>query len=58
MFTALVMFMADGGSHFNCGEVRDYCNAIGTKLHIVAAYSPWLNGLLAGSNGILLNALK
>ena len=50
--------MADGDSHFDCEEVRDYCNSIGTKLHIVAAYSPWLNGLLEGSNGILLNALK
>jgi transposase InsO family protein len=51
-------FMADGGSHFNCKEVRDYCASIGTKLHIVAAYAPWLNGLLERSNGILLNTLK
>jgi hypothetical protein len=58
MFTRPGTFMADGGSHFDCGEVRDYCNTVGTKLHIVAAYSPWLNGLLEGSNGILLNALK
>jgi hypothetical protein len=58
MFTRPGTFMADGGSHFNCGEVRDYCDAVRTKLHIVAAYSPWLNGLLEGSNGILLNALK
>ena len=27
-------------------------------MHVVAAYSPWLNGLLEGSNGILVNALK
>jgi len=46
------------GSHFNCNEVCDYCETIGTKLHVVAVYSPWLNGLLEGSNGILLNALK
>ena len=50
--------MADGGSHFDCEEVRNFCDTVGTKLHIVAAYSPWLNGLLEGSNGILLNALK
>jgi hypothetical protein len=50
--------MVDGSSHFDCDEVREYCKSIGTKLHIVAAYSPWLNGLLEGSNGILLNALK
>ena len=50
--------MADGGSHFNCVEVQEFCESIGMKLHIVAAYSSWLNGLLEGSNGILLNALK
>jgi len=50
--------MVDGGSHFNCAEVRDYCESIGSKLHVVVAYTPWLNGLLEGSNGILLNALK
>jgi hypothetical protein len=50
--------MADGGRHFDCAEVKDYCESIGCKLHIVAAYSPWINGLLEGSNGILLNALK
>src|SRR6202050_5506066 len=50
--------MGDGVSHFNCTEVRDYCESIGSKLHVVAAYAPWLNGFLEGSNGILLNALK
>jgi hypothetical protein len=50
--------MVDGGSHFDCNEVRDYCETIGTKLHVVAAYAPWINGLLEGSNRILLNALK
>ena len=50
--------MVDGGSHFNCIEVQDYCESIGSKLHVMAAYAPWLNGLLEGSNGILLNALK
>jgi len=53
MFTAPETFMVDGGKHFNCAEVRDYCESIGSKLHIVAAYSPWINGLLEGSNGIL-----
>src|ERR1700683_5493610 len=51
-------FMPEGGGHFDCAEVRDYCAEIGTKLHIVAAYSPWINGHLEGANGILLNALK
>jgi hypothetical protein len=57
-FTAPETFMADGGKHFNCVEVKNYCESIGCKLHVVAAYSPWINGLLEGSNGILLNALK
>jgi hypothetical protein len=57
-FTAPGALIVDGGSHFNCKEVREFCDSIGTKLHVIAAYSPWLNGLLEGSNGILLNALK
>ena len=57
-FTAPEVLIVDGGSHFDCNEVREYCETIGTKLHVVAAYSPWLNGLLEGSNSILLNALK
>jgi hypothetical protein len=50
--------MSDGGSHFDCEEVHTFCNSIGTKHHIVAAYAPWLNRLLERSNGILLNTLK
>lgn len=57
-FIAPTTFMADGGSHFDCDEVRSYCEEIGTHLHIAPAYAPWVNGLLEGSNGILLNALK
>jgi len=57
-FIAPETIMVDGGSHFDCIEVRNYCESIGSKLHVVAAYAPWLNGLLEGSNGILLNALK
>lgn len=53
-----IAFMSDGGSHFKCAEVRDACIAMGTK-HIVAPpYSPWVNGLLEGSNKILLSVLK
>ena len=43
MFTAPETFMADGGGHFNRAEVKDYCESIGTKLHVEAAYSPWIN---------------
>ena len=55
---ALGTFLSDGGSHFDCIEVRSFCEGIGTKHHIVAAYAPWLNGLLEQSNSILLNTLK
>jgi hypothetical protein len=57
-WTAPDTLMVDGGSHFDCAEVREYCNSIGTKLHVIAVYSPWLNGLLEGHNGILLGVLK
>jgi hypothetical protein len=57
-FVASGTVMTDGGSHFDCNEIRDYCTEIGSKLHVVAAYAPWLNGLLEGSNRIVLNALK
>ena len=57
-FTAPTVFMADGGGHFDCEEVKTFCEEMNTHLHIIAAYSPWVNGLLEGSNGILLNALK
>ncbi|KII90753.1 hypothetical protein PLICRDRAFT_83158, partial [Plicaturopsis crispa FD-325 SS-3] len=50
--------MTDGGKHFDCDEVRGFCAEIGTKTHVVAAYSPWINGLVEGANKILLNALK
>ena len=57
-FIAPETIMVDGGSHFDCVKVHDYYESIGSKLHVVAAYAPWLNGLLEGSNRILLNALK
>lgn len=57
-FIAHDTVMTDGGGHFNCNEVREYCDSIGTKLHVVAAYAPWLNGLLEGSNGIFLGSMK
>jgi hypothetical protein len=57
-FIAPETIMTDGGSHFNCNKVREYCDSIGSKLHIVAAYAPWLNRLLESSNAILLSTLK
>ena len=51
-------FLAEVRSHFNCKEVRKCCDDMGTKLHIIAMYSSWINGLLERSNKILLNTLK
>jgi hypothetical protein len=51
-------FMVDGGSHFNNKEVQGFCKERGIKLHIVAIYSPWVNGLAEGTNKILLGILK
>jgi hypothetical protein len=51
-------FMVDGGSHFNNNTVREFCNKRGIKLHIVAKYSAWVNGLVEGTNKILLGILK
>ena len=57
-FVALTTSITDGGPHFNCDEVHTFCNEIGTCLHVIAAYSLWINGLLKWSNGILLDTLK
>lgn len=57
-FTPSETFMSTGGRHFNNTEVKDYCAKWSCKTHIVAAYSPWINGLLEGTNKILLHVLK
>ena len=51
------VFMADGGKHFKNREVADNCKRWGTRLHMVAAYSPWVNGLVEGTNKLLLYVL-
>jgi hypothetical protein len=57
-FRAPEMFMTDGGSHFDNGDVWAWCAAHGAKHHIVAAYSPWINGLVENANMKLLGRLK
>ena len=57
-FTPAETFMTDGGRHFDNNEVRTLCNKWGTSTHIVPAYSPWVNGLVEGTNKILLHVLK
>ena len=58
LFTELETLMVDGGLEFDNNELREACTAWGTKLEICLVYSPWVNGLLEGTNAILLNRLK
>jgi transposase InsO family protein len=51
-------FMSDGGKHFDNKEVRELCEKWGAKTHIVSAYSPWVNGLVEGTNKLFLHVLK
>ena len=51
-------FMSDGGKHFDNKEVRELCEKWGTKTHVVSAYSPWINGLVEGTNKLFLHILK
>jgi len=50
--------MVDGGKHFNNKEVRQLCQQWGTDVHVVSAYSPWVNGLVEGTNKLFLHILK
>jgi len=52
------VFMADGGSHFAGHAVGEWCQEHGSRYQQVTAYSPWVNGLLEGTNGKLLSHLK
>ena len=52
------VFMADGGSHFAGAAVEEWCHEHGSRYQQVTAYSPWVNGLLEGTNGKLLSRLK
>ena len=58
LFMAPETLMTDGGPKFDNKELREECKKQGTKLQICPAYSPWVNGLLEGTNSILLNQLK
>ena len=49
--------MSDGGKHFKNNEVQQCCEKWGSRHHVVAAYSPWVNGLVEGTNKILLYIL-
>ena len=49
--------MVDGGSHFDCGPVRDFCAKETIELKIVSPYSPWIAGLIENGNSNLLSVL-
>lgn len=57
-FMAPETFMTDGGKHFDNHAVKDLCAKWSCKHYIVAAYSPWVNGLVEGTNKLLLHVLK
>ena len=50
--------MLDGGKHFDNKDVREFCEKWGTRTHVVPAYSPWVNGLVEGTNKLFLHILK
>ena len=50
-------FMVDGGRHIKSQEVAKNCEHWGTKLHTVVAQSPLVNGLIEGTNKLLLYVL-
>ncbi|QRV96890.1 Retrovirus-related Pol polyprotein from transposon opus [Ceratobasidium sp. AG-Ba] len=51
-------FMADGGSHFDCDEVRQWCESQGTQPLMTPPYAPWANGLAEGTIKLLIGRLK
>jgi transposase InsO family protein len=57
-FIAPETFMTDGGMHFDNSKVREFCETNQCKHHVTPAYSPWVNGLVEGTNKILLHIMK
>ena len=49
--------MSDGGKHFKNNEVQQCYEKWGSRHHVAAAYSPWVNGLVEETNRILLYVL-
>jgi hypothetical protein len=56
-FAPAEVFMSDGGKHFKNNEVWQCCEKWGGRHHVVTAYSLWVNGLVEGTNKILLYVL-
>jgi len=56
-YTAAEAFMSDGGKHFDNAMVKEFCAKWSCTHHVVAVYSPWINGLVEGTNKLLLHVL-
>lgn len=50
--------MTDGGKHFDNEEVKAWCEKHDTKRYVTPAYAPCVNGLVKGTNELLLGRLK
>jgi transposase InsO family protein len=51
-------YMCDNGPGFDNWQLHELCDEFGIELHYVAAYSPWVNGLVEGMNAKILGQLK
>ncbi|QRV96444.1 Retrovirus-related Pol polyprotein from transposon opus [Ceratobasidium sp. AG-Ba] len=51
-------FMADGGKHFDCEEVKSWATANGVQHITTPVYAPWTNGLAEGHVKLLIGRLK
>ncbi|QRW11706.1 Retrovirus-related Pol polyprotein from transposon [Ceratobasidium sp. AG-Ba] len=51
-------FMADGGKHFDCDEVRVWAASRGVQPLKTPPYAPWANGLAEGHIKLLISRLK
>ncbi|GAB1526630.1 hypothetical protein RhiTH_009799 [Rhizoctonia solani] len=50
--------MADGGSHFDCKEVKQWARERNVKVIKTPAYAPWVNGLAEGGVKLLSGRLR
>jgi hypothetical protein len=51
------IWQTDGGSHFK-GEVKEACEELGITHLVTPAYAAWVNGLVEGTNKLLISRLK
>jgi hypothetical protein len=51
-------YMCDNGPEFDNWQLHKLCEEFSVELHFVAEYSPWVNGLVEGTNAKILGRLK